>query len=309
MTCLVGNSSRVRMIAAVDPPRVSVPQPPAHGKNFERAAAASRDSDRSTRSGPPRWWEWVILITITDSVLRRAMSSIRRFCRQPLWLSLLVIAVSSCMWRDPRTGPLRNSITPAPISVGPYRIQAGDELEIRFFDTPEHNVVLPVRPDGFISLPLAYEMLAAGRTVEELRRELVERVSRQLVDPEIAIIVRTFTGYVVHVGGEVRRPGVLQFTGSRTVLEAVFEAGGFLPTASEADVMVVRRLEAGGFEVLDANLYEVLTGEDGSGNFALQPFDVVFVPPTAIAEVNQFVEQYIRLNIPVNFSYRIGDGD
>jgi protein involved in polysaccharide export with SLBB domain len=295
--------------AAEDPLRVAVRRPSPRGKNFERAATPSRGSDRSTRSAPPRWWEWVILITITDSVLRRAMSSIRRFCRQPLWLSLLVIAVSSCMWRDARTGPLRGSITPAPISVGPYRIQAGDELEIRFFDTPEHNVVLPVRPDGFISLPLAYEMLAAGRTVEELRRELVERVSKQLVNPEIAIIVRTFTGYVVHVGGEVGRPGVLQFTGSRTVLEAVFEAGGFLPTASEADVVVVRRLDAGGYEILEANLYEVLTGEDGSGNFALQPFDVVFVPQTAIAEVNQFVDQYIRQNIPVNFTYRLNETD
>jgi polysaccharide export outer membrane protein len=224
-------------------------------------------------------------------------------------LLLLGAAISSCAWRDPRPGPIPGSITPAAISLGPYRIQAGDELEIRFFDTPEHNVTLPVRPDGFISMPLAYEMLAAGRTVEELRRELVERASSRLAKPEIAVIVRTFSGYVVHVGGEVGRPGVLQLTGPRTVLEAVFEAGGFLPTASPSNVVIVRRIDSGGYELIESNLFDVLSGEDGSGNLALQPFDVVFVPPSAIVEVNKFVEQYLLLNIPVNFSYRINDPD
>jgi len=183
--------------------------------------------------------------------------------------------------------------------------KAGDELEIRFFHTPEQNVTLPVRPDGLISLPLVYELRAAGRTVEEVRRELVERCSAELANPEIAVIVRTFTGYLVHVGGEVEKPGVVQLSGSRTVLEAVFEAGGFLPSASPADVIVVRRSEPTGYELVAANLQDVLLGKDGSGNFALRPYDVVFVPSTRIADVNKWVDQYIRKNVPITFTYRL----
>jgi len=221
-------------------------------------------------------------------------------------LLLLALALGGCRAEQPHLGPLPAvSAPPAAAAAEPYRIQAGDELEIRFFHTPEQNVTLPVRPDGFISMPLVYEVQAAGRTVEELRRELVERCSGELAKPEIAVIVRTFTGYMVHIGGEVDKPGVLQLSGPRTVLEAVFEAGGFLPTASPADVIVVRRSEPTGYELVAANLQDVLLGKNGTGNFPLRPYDVVYVPTTRIADVNKWMDQYIRQNIPITFTYRL----
>jgi protein involved in polysaccharide export with SLBB domain len=198
----------------------------------------------------------------------------------------------------------------APVaSEEPYRIQAGDELEVRFFHTPNQNVTLRVRPDGYISLPLVYELYVAGRTVEDVRLELTERVSHELASPEIAVIVRSFSTYLVHVGGEVSRPGVLELTGPRTVLQAVFEAGGLLPSASPSDVFVVRRESDGGYALASADIKAVLLGQDSSGNFLLRPYDVVFVPPTPIADVNKFVDQYIRKNIPISFTYRLGDPD
>ena len=224
----------------------------------------------------------------------------------------LVLALAACATR-PLTGPIPGSIQVAPApeesygvqSDEPYRIQSGDELEIRFFHTPERDVVMPVRPDGCISVPLAHELRAAGRTVEELRLDLVERCSHELARPEITVIVRTFSGYPVHVGGEVNKPGVLELGGPRTVLQAVFEAGGFLPTASPADVLVVRRGEQGRFEIVTTDLERVLEGQDASGNILLRPYDVVYVPSSRIAEVNKWVDQYIRRNIPIQFSYRL----
>lgn len=197
----------------------------------------------------------------------------------------------------------------APTQHAPYRIQPGDELEIRFFHTPDQNVTVPVRPDGFISMPLVYEVLAAGRTVEDLRRELVERCSQELAAPEISVIVRTFSGYLVHVGGEVNDPRVLEITGTRTVLQAIFEAGGFLPTASPENVIVVRCAPDGRYELAPADMEAVLTGKNSDGNFPLRPYDIVFVPSSAIANVNKWVDQYIRENIPVSLSvgYRLDD--
>ena len=196
-------------------------------------------------------------------------------------------------------------------ATAPYRIQPGDELEIRFFHTPEQNLTLPVRPDGMISLPLVYELAVAGRTVEEVRKELVERCSQELAEPEIAVIVRAFSGYLVHVGGEVNRPGVLHLAGPRTVLQAVLEAGGFLPSASPEDVMVVRAGNDGSYELMAADLADVLSGADAHGNFTLQPFDVVYVPPSAIADVNKWVDQYLRKNLPFNMglTYRLNPDD
>jgi protein involved in polysaccharide export with SLBB domain len=229
-------------------------------------------------------------------------------------LALLICALSAgllaCGSNAVRPGPLPSSLPPVPVEAeSPYRIQPGDELEIRFFHTPDQNLTLPVRPDGFISLPLVYEVRAAGRTAEELRRELVERCSKELAEPEIAVIVRSFTGYFVHVGGEVMKPGVLQLSGSRTVLQAVFEAGGFKPTASPLDAFVVRRTPEGTHTLVTANLAAVLTGESGDGNFLLQPYDIVVVPTSPIADVNKFIDQYVRENIPISFTigYRVND--
>lgn len=189
----------------------------------------------------------------------------------------------------------------------PYLIQAGDELEIRFFHTPGHDAVIPVRPDGFISLPLAYELKAAGRTPEEVRLDLLERYSVELASPELAVIVRTFARWDVHVGGEVREPGVVQLAGGRNVLDAVVAAGGFLPSADPAAVLVVRRGDPAGYALLPADLEALLAGRDGGGNLALAPFDVVYVPSSPIAEVNVWVDQYLRKNIPLTFSYRLDD--
>lgn len=228
--------------------------------------------------------------------------------RRACVLFLVTLCLGACS--STNFGPLPAVNAPGPsAATGPYRIQPGDELEIRFFHTPEQNVVLPVRPDGYISLPLVYELRAAGSTVEELRQELVARCSAELADPEIAVILRTFSGYLVHVGGEVKSPGVLQLTGPRTVLEAVFEAGGFLPSAGTSDVVVVRRLEQGGYELLAANINELLVGEDARGNIVLRPYDVVYVPRSGVADVNKWVDQYIRKNIPIDFSYRLDVGN
>src|SRR5262245_20964980 len=150
----------------------------------------------------------------------------------------LGLALEACS--SPHLGVVPESVVPAPYPPPdqPYRLQPGDELEIRYFHTPEQNLTLPVRPDGFISLPLIPELRAAGRTVEDLRREVVQLSSQELASPEIAVIVRSFASYLVHVGGEVQRPGLLKLNGPHTVLEAVLEAGGLLPSADTQDVLV-----------------------------------------------------------------------
>ena len=213
--------------------------------------------------------------------------------------------LASCTGSEIRQGS--GTVTPA--TAAPYRIQPGDELEIRFFHTPDIDVLLPVRPDGYISLPLVHELKAAGRTADDLRLDLVERYRGELADPEVVVIVRKFSHYAVHVGGEVAKPGVLALDGARNVLEAVFAAGGFLPTADLSEVLVVRRGEPAGYELLHSDLDALLDGSDTSGNLVLRPFDVVFVPASPIAEVNKWVDQYLRKNIPVTFTYRLDDGD
>ena len=74
-----------------------------------------------------------------------------------------------------------------------YRLQVGDQLDIKFFFNPELNEAVAVRPDGRISLQLVGELMAAGSTVEELKALLKQRYAKELKNPEITVILRSFS--------------------------------------------------------------------------------------------------------------------
>jgi hypothetical protein len=74
-----------------------------------------------------------------------------------------------------------------------YRIQVGDQIDIKFFYNPELNEQVTVRPDGRIGLQLVGELTTAGMTAGELKGLLVNKYSEQLRDPEVAVIVRSFS--------------------------------------------------------------------------------------------------------------------
>src|SRR5690242_11005200 len=76
-----------------------------------------------------------------------------------------------------------------------YQIQPGDTLDITFFYTPEYNAVaVPVRPDGKIQLSLVGDFPIAGMTPEQAGAELKKAYTKELKNPDLAVIVKTFGG-------------------------------------------------------------------------------------------------------------------
>jgi len=179
-----------------------------------------------------------------------------------------------------------------------YRLNPGDIIDVKFFYNPELNETIMVRPDGRISLQLANEVMAAGLTPEELRKALGVRYAKEINRPEISVIVRSFSMQRVYVDGEVFRPGMLPLAGPVTIHQAITAAGGFRETARRTDVIVIRQIQ-GKPVPLKVNMEEVLKNEDPSQDVLLAPFDIVYVPRSNIAEVNKFVDLYIRRNIPI----------
>ena len=179
-----------------------------------------------------------------------------------------------------------------------YRLSPGDILDIKFFYNPELNETVMIRPDGRISLQLANEVMAAGLAPDELRKSLSDRYGKEINKPEISVIVRSFSMQRVYVDGEVFRPGMLPLAGPVTIHQAVAAAGGFRETARRTDVIIIRQVQ-GRPVPLKVNMEEVLKNEDPSQDVFLAPFDIVYVPRSNIAEVNKFVDLYIRRMIPV----------
>ena len=214
-------------------------------------------------------------------------------------IALILVAAtlgSGCAFKAP-DGRASASMSALGVENRPYRIRVGDSLDVRFYKTPELNVEkIPVRSDGKISLDLVGDVQAAGLGTDELSSHLVQAYSRELQEPQIAVIVRSFGGQV-YVGGEVNKPSALSFTEGITALEAIQGAGGFNIEASTENVVLVRR--AGDhYEGYRLFLKKALNGDDYTQDVALEPNDVVYVPKSRIANLNLLVNQYITKMIP-----------
>ena len=202
---------------------------------------------------------------------------------------------------------------------GDYIINPGDTLDIKFFFSPDLNETVTVRPDGKIALQLVDDVMAAGLTPEELDDELTQRYRKKLPDqPDISVIMRGFGDQRVYVTGEVGNAGEFELKNKMTIFQAVTAAGGFLDTARRGSILVIRQDHPEMSNVYRANL-----SNDGIENIAvasahayLMPRDIVYVPKSDIAEVNLFMDQFIRdtllfngFNLGVSGVYELNDKD
>ena len=184
--------------------------------------------------------------------------------------------------------------TQAPPVEQEYWIHVGDEIEIKLFYNPDLNQDVTVRPDGKISLLLVHELSVAGLTTSQLTDLLTESYGKQLQQPEVAVIVNSFAAQRVFVGGEVGQPGAKDIIGPTTVIQAVALAGGFKDTARTDEVIVMRRDEENKPFLIALDIKKAMKGIDLNQDIYVQPYDMVLVPKSNIADVDLWVQQYIQ---------------
>ena len=120
-----------------------------------------------------------------------------------------------------------------------YRIGPEDVLTINIFEAQELNREVRVSASGEISLPLLGSVRAAGLTPRELEFVLEELLHRTYMkDPHVSVFVREMQSHPVSVMGAVRRPGVFQIRGSKTLLEVLSLAEGLADDAGETVIIL-----------------------------------------------------------------------
>lgn len=181
----------------------------------------------------------------------------------------------------------------------PYRVQINDVLEFLFFKNIELNQTRIVGPDGMVALQLIGSVQVVGRTVEDITSEVTKRYAKELVNPQVTVAVKEFSGLKVYVGGEVNEPGIQIYRGGLTALQAVVAAGGFLKTAKTENVLLIRQGPNGRPIGTIVDLKSVLKNNQFRRDVGLVPTDIVFVPRSNIANVNLFIEQYFRNMWPI----------
>lgn len=212
-----------------------------------------------------------------------------------------------------------SNLPPAPLEpvaitqfpeLPPYRVQVGDVLDVRLMLNPELNEEVTVRPDGHISTTVAPDVAAAGHTVPEIAGALRQAYSRDLQNPRISVVVRSFSPTRIYVGGQVATPGEFITVGpTLTISQAIARAGGVLLSSDESSIFIIRRGPADQPEFLSVRWADVKTASDPRADVRLAPYDVVYVPKLGIAEVykwyNQYIEQFAHPSF--GFSYIVGN--
>ena len=187
-----------------------------------------------------------------------------------------------------------------------YRLRLGDELSVMFQADRSLDYSAPITPAGTITLPSGDEVVAVGRTIEEIRIEIEERMTELLLNPGALVVLERIAEQPVYVLGEVERPGLVTGAGTIRVSMALAQAGGILPTGRPSSVMVVRTSGVAEAMAIKVDVGEVWSGRDMSQDLTLEPYDVVFVPTSVIGKVDGFVDLFFNRIAPAQLFYLRG---
>jgi polysaccharide export outer membrane protein len=208
--------------------------------------------------------------------------------RSSIWmfLSFLIFAVSASAQQDASQKQPSQPAVPAMASDAPkqaaaiernYTIGAQDVLDISVWKEPEVSRVVPVRPDGRISLPLLNDVQAAGLTPAALAAQITESLKKYLTNPQVTVIVTTINSQRVYISGEVVRPGAFPMLPGMTVMQALTSAGGFTPFAKMKSIYVLRE-ENGKKNKFPFNYKAVVNGKNADQDIELKAGDTIVVP-------------------------------
>lgn len=193
--------------------------------------------------------------------------------RACLALVILALDLTSCGAAPPRYDFEAERRAASLYAVGP-----GDVLQVRAWKNEALSQRVIVRPDGYVTLPLVGEVLAGGRSVQEIAAEIARKAAAFYTElPVVAVEVAELHSYRVYVLGEVSRPGELTPRGPINVLQAIALAGGFTRFAAPDDTVIVRR-DGRGERRIPFVYRQVVEKGDLRENLPLRTDDVVVVP-------------------------------
>jgi polysaccharide export outer membrane protein len=158
-----------------------------------------------------------------------------------------------------------------------YHLQPGDIIEISVWKETDLQREVLIRPDGGFTFPLAGEVETNGKSVEEVRLTLAERLKKYVPTPVVTVAVKSIGGNRIYVLGKVNHAGEFPFSNSLDVMQAISLAGGATPFAALNDIVILRR-ENGRQKAYNFHYSDVARGRDLPQNIQLQSGDTVVVP-------------------------------
>src|SRR5262249_34889143 len=150
-----------------------------------------------------------------------------------------------------------------------YRLQPGDVLAISGWKETDPPRDVLIRPDGSFTFPLAGEIEARGKSVENVRALLAERLQKYVPTPVVTVAVKQIGGNRIYVLGKVVHAGDFPLSNPLDVMQAISLAGGTTPYAALNDIVILRR-QNGQQQAFSFHYSDVARGRNLSQNIELE---------------------------------------
>jgi polysaccharide export outer membrane protein len=183
------------------------------------------------------------------------------------------LAGTACGGAPPAHYPTNN----APLMETDAPLGPGDVFDLTiYYGANEQKSSYRLTPTGKIAVQFIGDVVATGKTVQELQDEIRGRLSDgYLRDPVVNISLTEANSTKVSVFGQVQKAGTIHFQSGMSIVDAIAQSGGFTPMAKKNEVQVTR-IESGRKITYSVPVQAI--GEGDRPNFLLNAGDVVFVP-------------------------------
>ncbi len=199
-----------------------------------------------------------------------------------------------------------------------YKLAPRDVIEVIVEDAPELSVNYTINSSGVVPLRFLGPTPVAGKTTDEVSKIITDGLrGRYLRDPKVYVSVKQYNSRTFFIQGAVRNPGVYVVSGRPSLFRLMTIAGGLLENHGLVAYIFrevkpkPEKLETGAspggennkfkeiideakgkeegavvegepdYELITANIGGMLRGRLDN-NVAIQPGDVVYIPPADV---------------------------
>lgn len=187
-----------------------------------------------------------------------------------LWIALFAVSLSPA--QDPAPAEAA-AADPAPVPS--YQVGIEDVLNVVVWGEDDVSMLVTVRPDGMITLPLIDDIQVLGLTTAEIRDVITARLSATIINPTVTVILAEYNSFRVFILGEVMDQGVLTFGQPTRFLQALAAAGG-ITEYSKKDAVILRSVNGSDWR-MPVDLKKLLSGSSAAQDPYLQPNDTIIV--------------------------------
>jgi protein involved in polysaccharide export with SLBB domain len=165
-----------------------------------------------------------------------------------------------------------DTAAPAPAE---YVLGPGDEVRIQIWGTVDFAGNQTLDRNGQINLPKIGAVTLGGVQVKDLESVLKKQVGTVFNNVNVNAALGKLRGITVYVVGQANQPGTYNLNSLSTLVNAVFASGGPNTNGSMRQI----ELKRGGRTITTLDLYDFISKGDKSKDAALQPGDVIMIPP------------------------------